>query len=135
MNSRVHNSLRRRCSRASSTGGYLDLARDELRAHEVLEHDPLPITLEADDIDGVILFSEAITERKQAEQALVESKQQSQFVADHAPVLIAQCNSERHYKFVNLSVAAFFGCRPPDMVGGHAAKVLESKPMPTPPRT
>jgi PAS domain S-box-containing protein len=73
---------------------------------------------------GVIVTLFDITERKAAEQALAESKQQLQFVADHAPVLIAQCDVERRYKFVNRPYADFFGCRPADIVGRHARQLL-----------
>ena len=57
-------------------------------------------------------------------EAMSESKRQLQFVADHAPVLIAQCDAQRCYKFVNQPYAEFFGCRPADIVGRHAREVL-----------
>jgi PAS domain S-box-containing protein len=56
--------------------------------------------------------------------ALIESKQHLQFVADHAPVAIAQCDSQRRYKFVNQPYADLFGCRPADIVGRHPREVL-----------
>jgi PAS domain S-box-containing protein len=75
-------------------------------------------------VAAVIITIFDITERKAAEQALAESKQQLQFVADHAPVLIAQCDAERRYKFVNQPFADFFGCLRADIVGRHARDVL-----------
>jgi PAS domain S-box-containing protein len=56
--------------------------------------------------------------------ALAESKRQLQFLADHAPVLIAQCDSNGRYKFVNEPYANFFGFRPRDIIGRHAREVL-----------
>jgi PAS domain S-box-containing protein len=39
-------------------------------------------------------------------------------------VLLAQCDAEQRYKFVNEGYADFFGCRPADIVGRHARDVL-----------
>jgi PAS domain S-box-containing protein len=55
---------------------------------------------------------------------LAESRRQLQFVADHAPVLIAQWDTQRHYKFVNQPYADCFGLQPADIVGQHAREVL-----------
>jgi PAS domain S-box-containing protein len=65
-----------------------------------------------------------LTERKRAEEALAQSKQQLQLVADHAPVLIAQCDSQLRYKFVNQRYADLLGRRPADIIGRHAREVL-----------
>jgi PAS domain S-box-containing protein len=62
------------------------------------------------------------SERKAAEQAPAVSKQQLQFVADHAPVLIAHCNARQRYTFVNRP--DLVGCRAADIVGRHVRYVL-----------
>jgi PAS domain S-box-containing protein len=66
----------------------------------------------------------AAEQRRQAEAALAESRQQLRFVANHAPVLLAQCDSELRYKFVNQPYADFFGRRPADIVGRQSREVL-----------
>jgi PAS domain S-box-containing protein len=58
-----------------------------------------------------------ITERKQAEEQL-------RFVTDHAPVLIAHCDRERRYKFVNQPYAQMFGLLAADLVGKHPRDLL-----------
>jgi PAS domain S-box-containing protein len=65
-------------------------------------------------------------EQRAAERTaeLAASRQQLQLVADHAPVLLAQCDAEQRYTFVNARYADFFGCRPADIVGRHARDVL-----------
>jgi PAS domain S-box-containing protein len=69
------------------------------------------------------LFAE-VGERKRAEEALRGSEEQLRFVADHVPVLIAQCDRELRYKFVNRPYAALFGLQPADIIGKHAREVL-----------
>ncbi len=59
-----------------------------------------------------------------SEQALAEVTKQLQTVANHAPVLIAQCDQDLRYRFVNQSYAALFGLTPPQMVGQTMPQVL-----------
>lgn len=65
-----------------------------------------------------------ITERKQAEAALRASMEQLRFVADHAPVLLAQCSHDRRYKFVNQGYAELFGLKPAEILGRHPRELL-----------
>ncbi len=58
-----------------------------------------------------------ITERVQAENALRASEEQLRFVTNLAPVLLAQCDHEQRYRFVNQSYASLFGLQPADLVG------------------
>ena len=62
-----------------------------------------------------------------AEAALRSRENQLQFVADHAPVAIAQYDSERHYKFVNRPYAAMLGKLPAEIIGQHPRDVLGEK--------
>ncbi|MFH0878968.1 MAG: PAS domain S-box protein, partial [Lentisphaerota bacterium] len=75
-------------------------------------------------IIGVLTIGQDITERKRAEEALREIQKQLQFVTDHAPVSIAQCDHEQRYKFVNHSYAEMFGLRPVDIIGKHPRDIL-----------
>ncbi len=65
-----------------------------------------------------------ISERKRAEEALRESEAQLRFVTDHAPVLIAHCDHERRYRFVNQAYAKMFGLRPEDLAGKNVRDVM-----------
>ena len=63
-------------------------------------------------------------ERKRAETALRESERQLRVVTDAAPVLIAHCDGECRYKFVNRHYAALFGLQPAEFVGKHPRDFL-----------
>ncbi|MFN7086358.1 MAG: PAS domain-containing protein [Burkholderiales bacterium] len=65
-----------------------------------------------------------LEDQRRAEKTLSESKQQLQFVTDHAPVLIAHCDRDRRYKFANRQYAEMFGRQPTEVVGRHAREVL-----------
>ncbi len=47
-----------------------------------------------------------------------------QFITDHAPVLLAQCDKGKYYKFANKSYAGTFGLEPADLIGKHAREIL-----------
>ena len=63
-------------------------------------------------------------EVEQANQALRERERQLRLVADHAPVLIAHCDAEQRYEFVNRAYAKMFGFQPAQVVGRHVSEVL-----------
>jgi PAS domain S-box-containing protein len=67
------------------------------------------------------------TEMRLAEQAAHERERQLQLLTDHAPVLIAHCDSDRRYKFVNKPFAARFGLHPREVVGKSLRDVLGDK--------
>ena len=47
-----------------------------------------------------------------------------QFVTDHAPVMIAHCDTEHRYKFANRPFVARFGLQPADIIGMTIPEVL-----------
>ncbi|MFC6672459.1 EAL domain-containing protein [Marinobacterium aestuariivivens] len=53
------------------------------------------------------------------------AERQLQFITDHAPVHIAQCDKEYRYRFVNQSYAGLFGLQPEDLVGKTAAQIMD----------
>ena len=69
------------------------------------------------------LFAAKMREEEK-EKALRESQRQSQFIADQAPVLIAHCDHEKRYKFVNRAFASLFGLKQPDVIGRHPREIL-----------
>ncbi len=72
-----------------------------------------------------------VTERKRAEESLRAHERQLQFVSDNAPVLIAQCDTEGRYKFVNKPYAARFGLQPKDVIGRRIPEVVGEKAFDT----
>ena len=65
-----------------------------------------------------------VSERKHAEATLRSTEGQLRFIADHAPVLIAHCDTQKHFRFVNLPYAEMFGSRPSDIVDKQAREIL-----------
>jgi PAS domain S-box-containing protein len=68
--------------------------------------------------------TEAETANQAALAKLRESEEQLRFVTNHAPVLIAQCDREQRYQYVNETYADMFGLRPADIVGQHPRAML-----------
>jgi len=68
--------------------------------------------------------TEAEAASRRALTKLRESEEQLRFVTNHAPVLIAQCDREQRYQFVNQTYAEVFGLRPADIVGKHPRELL-----------
>lgn len=75
----------------------------------------------------VMALEDEIKRREHVETALRASQERLQLVADHAPVLIAQCGSDQRYKFVNRHYAELFKRRPTDLVGRLMREVLGEK--------
>ncbi|MCM5679713.1 PAS domain S-box protein [Schlegelella sp. S2-27] len=65
-----------------------------------------------------------MTQRKWVEAAVWQGREQLRLVADHVPVLIAHCDLQRRYKFVNRAYAQRFGLHPKDVVGRHIREVV-----------
>ncbi|PJA33405.1 MAG: hypothetical protein CO187_01415 [Zetaproteobacteria bacterium CG_4_9_14_3_um_filter_53_7] len=60
--------------------------------------------------------------RRQVERQAFESK--LHFITDHTPALLAQCDLEKRYTFVNRPYAERFGLEPAELIGKHAREVL-----------
>jgi PAS domain S-box-containing protein len=65
-----------------------------------------------------------VVERRAAEHRLQVSQTQFQLVTDHAPVMLAQCDRDLHYRFVNQPYAERFGLQPKDVVGKTIPEIL-----------
>lgn len=65
-----------------------------------------------------------ITERKRFEDELASTKEQLQFVADNAPVMIARVDADLRYLFVNEGYAQLFGRSTAEVVGRYVWDVL-----------
>ena len=55
---------------------------------------------------------------------LQNTKNQLRFISDHLPFYVAQCDSEKRYKFANQSYAGLFGLQPSDIIGKHPREIL-----------
>src|SRR5262249_11536659 len=76
------------------------------------------------EIGGIVIFSEDITERKRAQEALRQSAAQLELVTNTAPVFIGHWDAEGRYKFVNRPYAERFGLNPRDCIGKRIPEVL-----------
>ena len=97
--------------------------------HRRKDGSEVPVEISA---NPIILYGESaicasihdITAHRHAAQLLREREEQMRFIADHAPVLIAHCDANKVYRFVNLPYAALFGLHPSDIVGKHPREIL-----------
>ena len=97
--------------------------------HQRRDGSELPVEIYAHPIlyqgEPAILASvRDISVHVRTEQTLRDRESQLRFIADHAPVMIAQCDDEKHYKFVNQPYAELFGLHPSDIVGKHPREIL-----------
>ncbi len=83
-----------------------------------------PLKDEAGRLRGFAKIMRDRTEMRLAEEATHERERQLQLLTDHAPVLIAHCDTDRRYKFVNRPYAALFGLQPREVVGRRIRDVL-----------
>ncbi|MBS1795400.1 MAG: PAS domain S-box protein [Acidobacteria bacterium] len=88
---------------------------------------PVEVTSVGADVGGerlLISIVRDITERRKNEEIVRKSAKQLALVTAIAPVYIAQCDSERRFKFVNKAYAERFGLRPEDCVGRPIAEII-----------
>ena len=74
--------------------------------------------------DGLAVYSQEITEQKQAEEALRASEKQLRLITDNIPVFIVYCDTEECYRFVNKGYAQRFGVGPEKIIGRSLRDVL-----------
>ena len=65
-----------------------------------------------------------ITERKQAEDEMRQSRQQLRLVTDAIPALVSYIDADRRYRFNNRAYADWFGHEPQDLQGRTMREVL-----------
>jgi len=73
---------------------------------------------------GLAVYSRDITDRKLAHEMVRESERQLRLVTDHAPLLIAHCDTKVRYKLLNKPYAARFGLEPQDLIGKRIPDVI-----------
>lgn len=72
----------------------------------------------------VLRLEREMADRHQAETRLRQSEQQLRVVTDHAAVLLALCDRDYRYKFVNRPYARRFDLEPEKVVGRHIRDIL-----------
>ena len=81
--------------------------------------------LDAAGREGVVLeINRDVTAHLAAEASARRRERQLRFVADSAPVLIAHCDLDHRFKFVNRPYAARFGLEPADLIGRRIPDIL-----------
>jgi PAS domain S-box-containing protein len=72
----------------------------------------------------VLEINRDATLRLAAEESARQRERQLRFITDSAPVLIAHCDLEHRFKFVNRPYAARFGLEPADLIGRRIPEIL-----------
>ena len=72
----------------------------------------------------VLEINRDVTPRLAAEESARRRERQLRFITDSAPVLIAYCDLDHRFKFVNRPYAARFGLEPDDLIGRRIPEVL-----------
>jgi PAS domain S-box-containing protein len=65
-----------------------------------------------------------ITDRKQAEEAALQAKDELRLIADSLPVLVSQIDTNAHYTFNNLAYETWFGQPREQITGRHLRDLL-----------
>lgn len=76
-----------------------------------------PIRMGSGQVTGVAVFGRDITDRKRADVALMQAKDQLQAVLDAVPGCVSWFSSDMTYLGINRYLAATFNMRPEDFVG------------------
>ena len=74
--------------------------------------------------EPVLEINRDITARLAAEQNMRRSERKLRFITDSAPILLAHCDQQQRFKFVNKSYAARFGTTPDRLVGRTIREVI-----------
>jgi PAS domain S-box-containing protein len=67
----------------------------------------------------VLMASSDITDRKQAEEAVIQAQDELRLIADSLPVLVSQIDTNAHYTFNNLTYETWFGQPRQQITGRH----------------
>jgi PAS domain S-box-containing protein len=100
---------------------YKVLAKDEREYYAVLH---VTFTYKDGKPEGAMVIAHDITERKRAEDALLESEKELRLVADGVPLLLAHISFELKYLFVNQSYADWFHLSKEEIIGRHISEIL-----------
>jgi PAS domain S-box-containing protein len=115
--------------RALRDGVVVGLAnRTLLRSRDGSEHpiddSAAPVRNADGRVQGVVLVFRDVANRRWQEKRARERSRQLQLVADNIPVLIAHCDRDQRFKFVNHPYARRFGMAPTDIIGKTIPELL-----------
>ena len=83
-----------------------------------------PVQNTKGEITTVLGIVEDITERKHAEERLIQSENEHRLVTENVPALIAKFDRDCRYQFVNQHYQKRFGLSKDQMIGKHARDIL-----------
>ncbi|MFN9473948.1 PAS domain S-box protein [Acidovorax sp.] len=75
-------------------------------------------------VNGFYSLSIDITERKQAEEALLASEQRFRSVTDNMPALVSYLDTQERFTFANAAFKDWFGTDPAEMIGKTLREVV-----------
>jgi len=88
------------------------------------------LEVEFDEQEHPIIFHgtvQNITKSKEKSIALNETKNRLEIITNHAPVFIAQCDLNQHYRYVNKNYAKLFKRTPEEIIGKRISDVLDTE--------
>lgn len=109
----------------AEAGHTILIARDG--SERPIDENDAPIREESGKLIGVVVTFRDVTEQRRAHRALREREQELRLVTDQAPALLAHCDLDGRYKFVNRSYAERFGCTPEELTGQRIRDVVGEK--------
>jgi len=86
-----------------------------------------PIRSDDGEVTGLGGIAIDVTERKRAEVALRESRDQLRLVTDNLPVVIVYLDAELRYRFANKTCAVWYARSSEDILGKHVEEILGSE--------
>ncbi len=75
-------------------------------------------------VQGIVVLNVDITERKETEQALEESRARLELLTDTMPLLVAHVDRDLRYLYVNQAYADYYHTSKAEIVGRRVAEVL-----------
>ncbi|MCW3995200.1 MAG: PAS domain S-box protein [Candidatus Bathyarchaeota archaeon] len=89
-----------------------------------IKTDKFPSIDENDDVTGIIGFSEDITDRKKAEEALLESEIKYKQLVDKLPEMVFEIDTQGHVTFANSRAIEVLGYSKEELEGDFGATLL-----------
>ena len=83
-----------------------------------------PVQNTKGEITTVLGIVEDITERKYAEESLIQSEIEHRLVTENVPALIAKFDRDCRYEFVNQHYQKRFGLTNDQLIGKHVSEIL-----------
>ncbi|MBN1679684.1 MAG: PAS domain S-box protein [Anaerolineae bacterium] len=73
---------------------------------------------------SILSSGQDVTERRIAEQTVIDSQEQLELITDKLPALLAYIDAKQHYLYANQMYAEWYGCAKEKIVGLHVSEVM-----------